>query len=69
MKVSDLISLLSELSQDAEVMILDGFNGGGFPREINMFGDREIAAEDVEECCDCEGKVGQTVILLGYGSY
>ena len=54
-----------------EVMILDGFNGGGSPRAINS-GPREyiIKQSDIDEMGDCEYKVvGERVILLGYGSY
>lgn len=69
MKAKDLVKLFSELSPDQEVMILDGFNGGGFPRDINVFGERTISENDSDETYDCEGKVGKTVLLLGYGSY
>jgi hypothetical protein len=56
--------------QDIGIMILDGFNGGGVPREIN-FGplDRIITAGDAEEAADCEGRTGESVIVLGYGFY
>ena len=69
MRVEDLIDRLRALPPGSKVMILDGFNGGGFPRDINLFGDRQISGEDADECCDCEGKVGETVSLLGFGSY
>jgi len=36
MKVSELIKQLSKFSPDLEVVILDGFNGGGQPRQINL---------------------------------
>jgi hypothetical protein len=69
--VGQLKELLSKYDDDTEVMILDGFNGGGNPRSINS-GPREykITQEDIDEMGDCEHKeVGETVVLLGYGSY
>jgi hypothetical protein len=53
-----------------EIMILDGFNGGGYPREIN-FGPikRIITPDDAEESGDCEGIIGQEIMLMGYGCY
>lgn len=68
-KVEDLIKYLSELPQGSEVMILDGFNGGGSPRKVNLFGERIVTKEDAHACCDCEGLEGRSVFLLGYGSY
>lgn len=55
---------------DQELMVLDGFNGGGFPREIN-FGPvpRTISQEGEDECGDCEGMVGEEVLVIGYGCY
>jgi hypothetical protein len=69
--VGQLKELLSKYDDDVEVMILDGFNGGGNPRAINS-GPREykITQSDIDEMGDCEHKeVGEQVILLGYGSY
>lgn len=53
-----------------DVMILDGFNGGGEPRTIN-FGpvERVITSKNEKEGADCEGRVGETVLLIGYGCY
>ena len=71
MLVKELIARLQKLDQDKEVMILDGFNGGGYPRTINLGpSEREIEAADIAECGDCEDfQVGDTVIRMGYGCY
>jgi hypothetical protein len=71
MLVKELIAALQKLDQDKEVMILDGFNGGGFPREINLSPQKHrIAADDIKSCGDCEYfEVGKTVIAMGYGCY
>lgn len=70
MKVNNLIRALENLDKDKEIMILDGSNGGGFPREINV-GPIEAVITDYheKECADCEGKIGETVYILGYGCY
>lgn len=72
MKISELISYLKnqeKLLGDIEVMILDGFNGGGYPREINLIREHKITLEDCDESADCEGKFLDDVVLLGYGCY
>lgn len=70
MKASELIKRLQEYEPDMEVMILDGFNGGGSPRTIN-FGPslQGITEQDANLCGDCEGRTGETVIRMGYGPY
>lgn len=74
MLVSQLIERLEKLQQetggDLEVMILDGINGGGYPRTINS-GPRlhQVTQEDADECADCEDLVGEPVIEMGYGCY
>ena len=67
----ELLQYLAKYDEDMEVMILDEPNGNyGSPRIIN-FGPvmYKIQNVDAGDCCDCEGKVGQEVILIGFGSY
>lgn len=68
MRVSELIERLRNCPQNHEIMILDGFNGGGDPREIH-FGPcgKEITEEQAEFVVDCEGKSGRRITVLGYG--
>lgn len=70
MTKAQLIRKLAEVDDGTEIMILDGFNGAGNPREIN-FGPIpvEITAEDADATADCEDKVGRAVIVLGFGCY
>lgn len=76
MTVGKLIELLRAAAAQlpegtgAEVMILDSFNGGGAPREI-LLGPvaRTITQADVDETADCEERLGENVLVLGYGSY
>lgn len=70
MLVKDLIKKLSLLQQDLPVMILDGFNGSGYPRDIN-YGpvERLVSLEDGADNCDCEELAGQKVYVIGYGCY
>ena len=70
MTISELVNQLTAYPPETEVMILDGFNGGGEPREINIGPtDREITKRNAAEGADCENKVGNTVVILGYGCY
>jgi hypothetical protein len=47
---------------DAEVMILDGFNGGGDPCEITT-------KKEADGGADCDGRAGESVLVIGYGCY
>ena len=71
MNVKELIAHLNNFSETTEVMILDGFNGGGNKRDINLTPTnlRTISKEDENECGDCETRAGEKVIILGYGCY
>lgn len=70
MKVGELIKELQAFDPEMEVMILDGFNGGGSPRTINLGpGLMTISQQDAKETADCEGRVGESVVRLGYGCY
>jgi len=70
MKVKDLIKELQKLNPEQRIMILDGFNGGGYPRMINLGPTKQkITKHDAEECADCEGRIGETVNVMGYGFY
>lgn len=70
MTVQELITYLSQHPPEMPVMILEGFNGNGVPRTINV-GPKTVLVTQADEndTSDCEGLVGQTVCALGYGSY
>ena len=70
MKKSELIKRLEEIDGDPEVMILDGFNGGGAKRDLNLgpILDR-VTKSDHSETSDCKGRIGEKVIVIGYGCY
>jgi len=73
MKISALIQRLQELQSEAgdvEVMILDGFNGGGCPRDLNLGPSHGyITPDQAETSADCEARVGETIIIVGFGCY
>jgi len=70
MKIKELIEELQKLNPEQRIMILDGFNGGGYPRTINLGPSKHrITKNDVEECADCEDIFGKTVYVIGYGFY
>lgn len=70
MRVQQLIAQQRQYDPNAEVMILDGHNGAGAPREINMGPTvRVISQADADDGADCEGKVGKSVVVMGYGCY
>ncbi len=70
MKAKDLAARLMK-NPDMEIMILDGFNGGGEPRTINSGPKKhKITQENINEGADCEDfLVGKEVLVMGYGSY
>ena len=70
MTKADLISRLEYAPDSAEIMILDGENGGGVLREINLGpAIRQISETDAQETADCEGRAGKSVLAIGYGCY
>lgn len=70
MTAAALIRALQALPPDTDVMVLDSFNGGGHPREINLGPTPHlISANDAEASADCEQRVGEKVFVLGYGCY
>jgi hypothetical protein len=70
MTIAELREQLAEFPDDMEIMILDGFNGGGVPREINIRPWTQVITEqEAADTDDCEGRVGETVVAMGYGSY
>ncbi len=65
-----LQSLEAQGLADKELMILDGHNGGGEPRTINMGPIyHKIIKAEADGGADCEGRVGEKVALIGYGCY
>ena len=77
MKVKELIERLSKYDPEMEVAILDGFNGGGDPRALNMGPvdwDAEVLAEmadldDEPDYSDLSVKPGTPIVVMGYGCY
>jgi hypothetical protein len=70
MNARQLIKILQQYNPETSVMIYDGFNGGGAPRDLN-YGPaiHKITAQDAEATADCENREGQDVIIIGFGSY
>jgi hypothetical protein len=70
MNIKQLIDRLNSYNPNTEVMILDSFNGGGEPREINLGPSEQIITkQNAKDGADCEGKIGNKVVILGYGCY
>lgn len=70
MTVAELIKVLGNYPSDMEVMVLDSHNGGGTPRTVNLGpNERTLSAENAEDAADCEDRVGERVVVLGYGCY
>lgn len=77
MTVQQLIEKLQRFNPSLEVAILDGFNGGGNPRAINLGphieSDREAQEmgydktdRDYEDLATFQGN---EIVILGYGCY
>lgn len=73
MNIGDLISRLEAKRKelgDVEVMVLDSFNGGGHPRTLNLGPSvRTLTEANAEDNGDCEDRVGEKVLVVGFGSY
>lgn len=74
---SELIARLQEYDPDIEVTILDGFNGGGQPRCINL-GPQIWTMDDLcvlkergmePDYGDLDTEKGTPIICMGYGCY
>lgn len=77
MKVHELIAELQQLDPQLEIAILDGFNGGGQPRDIN-FGPVHWDKEQLDEMkdfdmspdyADLDVPKGTEIVVMGYGCY
>ncbi len=74
MKVRELIDRLSKFDPDIEVSILDGNNGGGQPRTINL-GPLVYDPKKWPRCTegndfsDIDTPQGEPIIQMGYGCY
>jgi len=76
MLVMQLIEQLSQLPQTLEVTILDGFNGGGIPRDINLtphvYDPKEwewTTNKERDDYSDIHTPTGQPIVVMGYGCY
>lgn len=68
--IAGLIAQLQKFDPTKAVMILDGHNGGGVPRTINLKPDLHVVTEEEGNgCTDCEEIVGEEVVVFGYGCY
>ncbi len=66
----ELQKALDAFPADTEVMILDGFNGGGTLRTLNLGPTSKTITElESDDTADCEGRHGEVVVALGYGCY
>lgn len=70
MTVKELIEALQGYNENREVMIIDGFNGKGVPRTIN-YGPSPLVIQhiDADDTADCECRVGESVLVIGFGCY
>ena len=77
MTVKELITQLQKFDPTLEVAILDGFNGGGHPRTINLGPciDGDAHSLDVVghksdlDYSDLETYQGNAIVVMGYGCY
>lgn len=70
MTVRELVKLLQAHRPERQVMILDGSNGGGLPREISVGPVlRQITEADCEDNADLEAISAAEVVVIGYGCY
>lgn len=68
MTVKELKDYLNKFDDNQEVMIRDGFNGGGNLRIINCKTESSMDFED-EGVFDNKELIGTKVVELGFGNY
>jgi hypothetical protein len=68
MTVSELIDRLQKLPADYEVMVENSAAGSG-PQDVQSAKDTTISQSDANNCGECEGRVGERIVLLSFGSY
>lgn len=74
MTKQELIEQLNAIEGNPEIAILDGFNGGGVPRTINLgpllfSGIPAYPGDKQADYADIESAPGTPIILMGYGCY
>ena len=67
----DRLSTQFKDDMDKEIMILDGSNGGGIIRNINLGPSlHSVRMEDIQESGDNEYRVpGAHIVVIGFGCY
>lgn len=71
MKVKNLIACLNRMNPEAECGIMDGFNGGGAFREINLGPfESTFNSDKNDDTADFEDLPnGHDIVVMGYGCY
>ena len=77
MTKAELIKRLEGFSDETEVSILDGFNGGGQPRQINLgpllFDPNDkshtFVGDERQDYSDLNTPKGGKIIVMGFGCY
>ena len=70
MKVRDAILALLDHPMNSELMIIDGENGNGVPRTLNLGPvAHRVTRSEVSETSDCDNLAGKDVTVIGYGCY
>lgn len=71
--VADLIKDLQKLPPELEATILDGFNGGGSPRTINLgphvWDPKDSPGLERNDYSDIKTPSGEPIVVMGYGCY
>lgn len=74
MRVRELKAKLENFPGDMEIAILDGFNGGGCPRTINLGPqiqewDEIYQHQAAYDYSDLDTKEGLSIVVMGFGCY
>lgn len=59
MTVGDLISALQHFDRDVDVMVMDSVG----PQDASSPSLYTIVQEDEDDCADCDGRVGEVVVI------
>jgi hypothetical protein len=74
MNIAELIQELQQFDPELEVAILDGLNGAGVPRTINLGpvlfdGEAKYEGDENAEYKDIDTEPGNPIVIMGYGFY
>lgn len=68
--VAELITQLSQFNPKSHVLVNSGPNGSGSPYDLNQGPiSHTITEDDANSTADCENRIGEQIVLIGFGCF